>query len=81
MALAIQTALGIAIRELRSEQGLTQEELGRRAGLHRAHIGEIERGETKPTIHSIELIATVLSVKASELVALAEKIQPLRLRS
>jgi transcriptional regulator with XRE-family HTH domain len=38
-------AMGAAIRDLRQERGLSQEELGFRAGLHRNYVGGCERGE------------------------------------
>ena len=41
--------LGRAVRELRARRGLSQEELGFRAGLHRNYVGAIERGEINPT--------------------------------
>jgi transcriptional regulator with XRE-family HTH domain len=56
------------------DRGLSQEELGRRSGLHRAHVGEIERGETNATLESVEVIARALDVPASELIVRAENL-------
>jgi Predicted transcriptional regulator with C-terminal CBS domains len=44
-------ALGQAVRRLRREADLTQEELAARAGISANYVGEIERGEiqSKPT--------------------------------
>lgn len=68
-------AFGQAVRQLRQERGLSQETLGYAAGLHRNYVGGVERGELNPTLTSIEKLAAGLSVKASELVALAEKLR------
>jgi transcriptional regulator with XRE-family HTH domain len=46
---ADHTALGRAVRIMRATRGLSQEELGHRADLHRNYIGAIERGEINPT--------------------------------
>jgi len=35
-------AFGQAVRELRRERGLSQEELGHRSGLHRNYVGGID---------------------------------------
>jgi transcriptional regulator with XRE-family HTH domain len=70
--LPLEVALGLAIRELRDEQGVSQEQLGLKTGLHRNHVGQIERAEMSPTLRSIELIAAALDRKPSELLALAE---------
>jgi transcriptional regulator with XRE-family HTH domain len=69
---ALNIGFGDAVRRLRGERQLSQEELGRRAELHRAHVGEIERGEISPTLDSVKSIADALDVRPSELVALAE---------
>jgi len=37
--------IGLNITLLREKQGLTQEQLGSLAGLHRAYIGHAEQGE------------------------------------
>jgi transcriptional regulator with XRE-family HTH domain len=60
-------ALGKAITGLRREQGLSQEELGLRTGVHRNYVGGIERGERSPTVVVIARLATELGVTLSEL--------------
>ena len=59
--------LGYRIRELRVKIGLSQEELGFRAGLHRTYIGSIERGEQNVSIDNIHKLAKALKVSLSEL--------------
>ncbi len=72
MPLPLHQAFGLAVRDARQQRGVSQEELGRRSGLHRAHVGEIERGETNATLESVEAIALALDLKASELILDAE---------
>src|SRR5438874_516099 len=43
---AIQKALGARIRELRLKRSWSQEEFADVCGIHRSHMGEIDRGET-----------------------------------
>jgi transcriptional regulator with XRE-family HTH domain len=75
MARSLRFALGAAIRATRQEHDVSQEELGHLAGLHRNHVGQIERGELSPTIDTVELIAKALSVSPSELVRRAETLR------
>jgi transcriptional regulator with XRE-family HTH domain len=70
--LPLEIAFGLAVRRLREERGISQEELGSRTGLHRNHVGQIERGEMSPTLRTAEAIAAALATKTSELVARAE---------
>jgi len=64
----IQKRIGANIRAWRLKRKLTQDVFAERAGLHRAHVGEIERGESNVTIQTIKIIADTLKVKVVELV-------------
>ena len=68
-------ALGLAVRELRTSKGLSQEELADRSGLHPTYISGIERGLRNPTWRSIGRVCEALEVKLSELAALAESLE------
>jgi transcriptional regulator with XRE-family HTH domain len=61
--------LGDRIRERRTSRGLTQGQLGEHCGLHRTFIGSVERGERNLSILNLRLIARVLRVSLSELLA------------
>ena len=69
-----QPALGQAIRRLRKERGLSQEELGHLAEIHPTWISHIESGRTNPAWGTVRRIATVFEVRLSEIVLLAESI-------
>jgi len=56
-----------SVRKLRHELGLSQEDLGEQSGLTRNYIGMIERGETSPTLDTVEAIAQALGKRAKEL--------------
>ena len=64
----INEEVGFNIRIIREERGLTQEELGSLAGLHRAYIGQIERGEKNVGLKNLERIANALNVNIRVLV-------------
>jgi transcriptional regulator with XRE-family HTH domain len=67
-----QPGLGKAIKQLRTERGLSQEELGRRAEIHPTWISHIESGRNNPAWGSVRRIAGALEVRLSELAALSE---------
>ena len=55
------------VRALRLERGWTQEELARRADLHRTYIGGIERYERNVSLLNVERIAKALKVDVKDL--------------
>ena len=59
----VQKQVGANIRALRLEKGWSQDVFADRSGLHRAHVGEIERGEANVTIQTLKIIADTLGVK------------------
>lgn len=54
--------LGAKLREAREQQGLTQAELAREAGVSPGLIGQIEHGRVQPSLETVEKIAKVLGV-------------------
>jgi transcriptional regulator with XRE-family HTH domain len=61
--------LGRRLRDQREGRGWTQAELAGRCALHRTFIGSVERGERNVSILNLRLIARVLRVKLSHLLA------------
>lgn len=58
---------GKKLRELRKKIGLSQEELGFRANLHRTYIGAIERAEQNVSVDNIHKLAKALKIPVKEL--------------
>lgn len=63
----IQQQLGARISELRRKQGWSQEALADRCGLHRSHMGEIERGKANVTLATLVIIASALQTTPAAL--------------
>lgn len=64
---AIQKTLGSRMRELRLKRGWSQEEFADHCGIHRSHMGEIERGETNLTLSTMLVISQKLDTTISAL--------------
>ncbi len=60
-------ALGQRIRELRAEQGYSQEGFADKCGVHRTFMGTVERGESNLSFQNIAKVATTLGVPLSGL--------------
>jgi transcriptional regulator with XRE-family HTH domain len=60
----------------RRRAGLSQEELGALAGLHRTEIGMVEKGERLPRADTLIKLASSLAVPVGSLVAGIEWIVP-----
>lgn len=59
---------GREVRRRRVALGISQEELGFRAGMHRNYIGYVERAEENATVKSVIKIARALGLRPAELV-------------
>ena len=63
----INKQVGLNIRRFREKRGWSQEQLALEADLHRAYIGQIERGEKNIGLQNLEKIAKALSVSLKKL--------------
>lgn len=68
----LMLAISKAIRERRVGLGVSQEELGNRADLHRTYISDIEAGRRNLSLRSLFRLASGLGLSVSELLKLAE---------
>lgn len=64
----IATHFGRNLSRARRRAGLSQEELGVRATLHRTEIGLLERGERLPRIDTMIKVAGALEIPPTELI-------------
>jgi len=67
----VLVALGVAIRRMRKDAGLSQETLAADAELDRSYVGGIERSEHNLTVMNLIKLATALGVKPSRLLEIA----------
>src|SRR5918998_4478443 len=65
--------LGARVKELRRRRGLTLEDLAERAGVSRAMISKVERGEKNPTLVVAAKVAEGLGVTIAELLGVKER--------
>jgi transcriptional regulator with XRE-family HTH domain len=63
----VSIRIGKAVKAIREEKGITQEKLAFEAGLNRAYIGYIERGERNPSTETLVKIAKALKVSPKDL--------------
>ena len=63
----INKEVGFNIRRIREQRGLSQEKLAGLADLHRAYVGQIERGEKNIGLKNLEKIAKALKVNMKDL--------------
>jgi transcriptional regulator with XRE-family HTH domain len=60
----LQERVGVAVRRLREDRGLTQEQLANAAGLAARHVQKIEAGEVNVTLRTLVCLGTALGVDA-----------------
>ena len=72
---AFQAALGLAVKNRRSELDITQEQLANDTDLHQRWISNVETGKRNQSDASLRRLAVGLELSASELIARAEQIE------
>ena len=65
----VKATFGRNVRDLRLSLKLSQADLADDAGIRRALVSEVERGEANPTLDSIVRIALALDVEPAELLS------------
>jgi transcriptional regulator with XRE-family HTH domain len=69
----IDKSFAVVLRRLRTEKGLSQEEFGFEADLHRTYVSQLERGLKSPSLKTLRKIAIVLGIGLTELMTLVEQ--------
>lgn len=68
-------ALGEAVRQLRGQAEMSQEELAEAAGTDLTQVGGIERGVRNPSYTTLLRLADALRTEVGELTSLADRIR------
>ncbi|QPB19866.1 XRE family transcriptional regulator [Rhizobium sp. 007] len=76
----LETAIGIRIRKLRIEKGLTLDDLANASGVSRAMISRIERAEASPTASLLARVCAALGLSLSAFFADERQASPLARR-
>jgi transcriptional regulator with XRE-family HTH domain len=63
----VQRAFGARVRELRTEKGISQEDLAFQSGLHRTYVSSVERGRRNVSLVTVYRIAAALDVPVAVL--------------
>ncbi|MEG9529893.1 helix-turn-helix transcriptional regulator [Mannheimia indoligenes] len=58
----ILQSIGVRVRELRKERGLSQEKFALKADIDRTYLAGIEQGKRNPSVKSLEKIINSLDV-------------------
>jgi transcriptional regulator with XRE-family HTH domain len=70
--------LGLVIRRRREAAGLTQEEFGEKAGMHRTYVSQLERGLKSPSVRVLVKIAAAVGCEAWEILQEASGHGPIK---
>lgn len=67
--------LAAVLRTLRAQRGLTQEELGVRAGLHPVHISMIESGKRVPGFSTFDRLLAAMDATWTDVGPLLDRVR------
>ena len=64
--MTIQQKVGITIRELRKEKGISQENFAYESGIDRRYMSDIENGKRNISLDILERVSDKLEIKISD---------------
>lgn len=67
--------LGLCIRSLRQQAGMSQVVFGEKCGFYQTYLSRIERGIANPTLNAIEVIANGLGLTVFDLLDMVREMQ------
>lgn len=73
MATTPAWALADVLKELRTERGISQEELSHAGGGDRTYVSRLENAQSSPTVRALWRIAEVFEIPPSEILRRAEE--------
>jgi transcriptional regulator with XRE-family HTH domain len=73
---AVKRQVGLAIRQLRLERGLSQAALAKRTGANRTFLAGVETGTRNLTLQTMSRLAEALGVGVDEFFKMANKNKP-----
>ena len=71
--MSLQQNIGVALRALRAQKGVSQEKLALETGIGRRYMSDIENGRRNVSLEIVEKIAAYFGMSASELVKTIEE--------
>lgn len=71
--MSLQKNLGITLKALRAEKGVSQEKLALNTGIDRRYMSDIENGRRNISLEIIEKLAAFFEMKVSELIQRIEQ--------
>lgn len=72
--MSLQKNLGITLKALRAEKGVSQEKLALNTGIDRRYMSDIENGRRNVSLEILEKLAAFFEMKVSELFQRIERI-------
>lgn len=71
--MSLQKNLGITLKALRAEKGVSQEKLALSTGIDRRYMSDIENGRRNVSLEIIEKLAAFFEMKVSEFIQNVER--------
>lgn len=75
--MSLQKNIGITIKALRAEKGVSQEKLALSTGIDRRYMSDIENGRRNVSLEIIEKLAAFFEMSASEFIQRIEQTEAL----